>query len=128
MYGRTMAQEIALEGRRLLTRHYYGDGRWGWRTRSEFDSERWRDWRVVKHRPKATTWARSQGPLARKVHAVRYSLVATHRDGTEVHLTVWWCGGQSHSAPLPESHPTVVCGGCHARLSGERDVVLEGVS
>lgn len=127
-YGRTPRQELQLEGRRLLSRHYYGDGRWGWRPRTASETRAWSNWTIVKQRPKTTTWARPRGPLARKVHAVRYSLAATHTTGAQVHLTVWWCGGQASTAPLRESHPKVVCSGCFERLSGRREVVLGGAA
>lgn len=128
-YGRTPRQELLLEGRRLLSRHYYGDGRWGWRrSRSAYEQRVWRDWRVAKHRPRTTVWARSTATKARKVHAVRYALTATHATGDQVHLTVWLCGQHANSAPCRESHPRVVCAGCHARLSGVREVVLDGAA
>lgn len=126
MYGRTAQQELLLVGRRLLTRHYYGDGRWGWRNRTHREQQEWRGWRVIKTRPKRVTWATSQGPLARKIHAIRYSLSATYLPtGDVVYLTTWWCGGMSHTAPRPRSHPTVVCAGCHARLAGVHEIILE---
>jgi hypothetical protein len=124
-YGRTPLQETLLVGRRLLSRHYYGDGRWGWRSRTGREQQEWADWRVVKHRPKTVTWATARGPLARKVHAVRYTLAATHLpSGNTVHLTMWQCGGMSHTAPLRQSHPDLVCAGCAARLSGVTEVAL----
>jgi len=81
---------------------------------------------VVKHRPKTTVWARATGSTrARKIHAIRYSLTATHAKGSQVYLTVWQCGGHANSAPLPETHPTVVCAGCFAKLNGIRETVLD---
>lgn len=127
-YGRTPQQELALDGRRLLSRHYYGDGRWGWPQRTNRQDQVWGEWRVVKHRPKATVWARATGSSrARKIHAIRYSLCATHTKGSQVYLTVWQCGGHANSAPLPESHPVAVCAGCVQRLSGKREVDLSAV-
>lgn len=123
-YGRTPHQELLLVGRRLLSRHYYGDGRWGWRPRDAQDDRAWGDWRIVKQRPKQTTWARAGGALARKTHAVRYALTATHTTGARVFMTVWWCGQYAHSAPRPVNGPQVVCAGCQARLSGVTEVPI----
>lgn len=124
-YGRTTMQELRLEGRRLLNRHYYGDGRWGWRNRTPREEQTYRGWRVVKQRPKRTAWAKSSGPLSRKVHAVRYSLTAEHvRTGEIVYLTVWLCGQHSQTKPRPESHPAIVCAACLERLSGRSETVL----
>lgn len=125
IYGRTPLQETVLVGRRLLSRHYYGDGRWGWRLRNAREQREWGDWRVTKARPRLTSWAKSSAGKARKVHAIRYSLTAIHLPtGSTVYLTVWWCGSMAHSQPKVESHPTVVCAGCHARLFGETEVLM----
>lgn len=125
MYVRTPQQELTLDGRRLLSRHFYGGGRYGWPQRNSQQDRVWGVWRVVKHRPKAVTWAKASGSSrARKVHAIRYSLCATHTKGTQVYLTVWQCGGHANSAPLAESNPVVVCAGCVARLSGMHEVEL----
>lgn len=127
-YGRTPQQELALVGRRLLSRHFYGDGRYGWPQRISQQDRAWGDWRVVKHRPKAVTWAKATGSSrARKIHAIRYVLCATHTKGTQVYLTVWQCGGHANSAPLPVSHPVVGCAGCVQRLSGIHEVALSTV-
>jgi len=120
----TIVQDIRLEGRRLLTRHYYGDGRWGWRTRSHRERLVWRNWRLIKQRPKAVTWAKGTGGLARKTHAIRYSLTATHTSGETIYLTVWQCGQTAHTRIVPQSHPSIVCAACLVRLNGATEVVL----
>lgn len=82
----------------------------------------WRKWTIVKHRPKEITWAKSTGGLARKVHAIRYMLVAIHVRGEAVQLTVWWCGGSASSEIVPQSHPKIVCANCVARLNKVTEV------
>lgn len=119
---------LSLEGARLLTRHFYGDGRWGWPTPQNRGMRGVRGddgWTVVKYRPRKPAWAKATGNrLATKTHAIRYTLTGTHTSGLQVYLTVWWCGAQARSKPRRQSHPTVVCAGCHDRLNGRRDVVL----
>lgn len=120
MYGRTALQEELLTGRRELTRHFYGDGRWGHMPHRRPDAA----WQVAKHRPKTQTWAISTGGRARKVHAVRYQLTATHRAGHVLYLTVWLCGGTAHSQIEPVPDPSLVCAGCHAAISKVTEVAL----
>lgn len=122
--GRTALQEVHLEGRRLLTRHFYGDGRWGWWPRNAREERAYQDWRVAKHRPKKLTWAKTSGPLSRKTHAIRYSLTATHKNGDVLRLTVWLCGQHASSPVRLQSHPAVVCAACFARVSGKSEVFL----
>lgn len=112
------------DGRFALSRRYYGDGRWGadpmilGRDNGE--------WVVSKVSPPGVVWARATGPLARKVHAVKYTLTAVHRrTGLRQHMTVWRCGQLVHSRLALESHPVAVCAGCMARLSGRTVVPLE---
>lgn len=121
-YGRTPLQERLLVGRRLLSRHYYGDGRWGWRTRNGIEIREYAPWTVVKQRPKKLTWARPSGPLARKTHAIRYMLTATRTTGEVVRLTVWLCGQHAYSDPVLQSHPPVVCATCATRLTKQTEV------
>ena len=60
-----------------------------WRGRHE-------DWTVVRHQPKpgVNVWAGSTHPSATKTHRVRYELVATHRGGEVVRVTMWECGAR----------------------------------
>jgi hypothetical protein len=121
MYGRTAEQELNLTGRRELNRHYYGDGRWGHAPPTVAG----RDWQVVKHRPKKLTWAKSVGPRAHKVHAVRYQLSATHKKtGTVLLKTVWLCGGEAASKLKIITAPERVCSGCHAAHTKQTEVSL----
>lgn len=123
-YGRTPLQERLLVGRRLLNRHYYGDGRWGIRSRRGVEIREFAPWTIVKQHPKATTWARPSGPLGRKTHAIRYSLTATRTTGEVVRLIVWLCGQHAYSEPVPQSHPRLVCAACLARITKATEVAL----
>jgi hypothetical protein len=124
VYGRTRLQELRLEGRRLVNRHYYGDGRWGWPKRTGSEGQAYRGWTVAKYRPRKTRWARSSATKARMTHAIRYQLTATHSSGEVVYLVVWRCGGHAQSKPRIVRDPEQVCAACVARLSGVRTVPL----
>lgn len=84
------------------------------------------EWTVSKVSPPGVIWAKATGPLARKVHAVRYTLTAVHRaTGLRQHLTTWRCGQLVHSRLQLQAAPVVVCAGCVERLSGATEVPLE---
>ena len=115
------------EGRRLLSRHYHGDGRWGWPDDDPHIATggMYGAWVVLKHRPtKIPTWARSLGRNANKVHAVRYHLVATHPTIATQRLTAWMCGSQSYSEIEQIEQPDKVCTLCTVRLDGQTETFL----
>lgn len=118
MYGRTLEQDTLLVGRRALSRHYYGMGRWGNPPPpSVIDG-----WTVKRRIARKVNWAIGSGGRARKIHAVKYWLTARDKHGRVLYLTVWQCGGSCNSRPIPQSHPKVVCAKCAAALTKVTEV------
>ena len=67
---------------------------------------RHRDWHVIRHTPKTTTWAISTHGSARLHHVIKYQLVATNRrTGVIEKKTVWLCGRHSQSEIRPTGKP-----------------------
>jgi hypothetical protein len=57
-----------------------------------------KNWHVVRHQPKAPTWAASTHGSSTVQHLVRYQLVATHRiTRVVVKMTVWQCAARCSS-------------------------------
>lgn len=54
-------------------------------------------WTVVRHQPKAPTWASSTHPLGTVRHLVRYQLIAHHVSGFKATITVWQCTRRCNS-------------------------------
>lgn len=126
MAGSKPVTERERQGRHLLSRNHYGDGRWGSPDGARWHGGYYDGWYVIKHRPAGPepTWARSLGRNANKVHAVRYHLVATHTSGVTQRLTAWMCGGQSWSDIEPVESPDKVCTMCTVRLAGQTETSL----
>ena len=92
-------------------------------TGSDPDYDYWRGrhskWTVVRHEPKAPTWARSTHTRGWKAHLVKYQLIATHVGGMQVQITVWKCGGRCMSPIEVDHHPydraSLMCWTCRGR-------------
>lgn len=114
---------LELEARRMVvTRHYEGDGRWG---RPDLKPYVYRGWIVVKARPEGAMWWKSTGINAKKVHAGKYQLIATHvLTQTVAKLTVWQCGGMCFSDLRRIENPDTVCAKCEFALHDRTIVKL----
>lgn len=116
--------DLQRQARWHMSRHYYGDGRWG---EPDTNTGQWSHddgWTVVKKRPLGLVWARSTGRNGWKVHAIRYALSATHSDGETAQLTVWWCGGMSWSETEAVLRPKKVCLLCTVKYDGATETTL----
>ena len=62
------------------------------------DWARGKNWYVVRHQPKAPTWAASTHSSGTVQHLIRYQLVATHQiTKVVVKITVWQCASRCMS-------------------------------